>query len=64
MINGVPVHYIGNFHKTLPHNEFGEVVKTDYDLFVAACETIENAGLPGTLETVPRGTAPGKTNLK
>jgi hypothetical protein len=59
VIDGDTVRYIGNFHKTLPHNEFGEVVAADYDLFVAACDTIESTGLPGTLESVPRGVASG-----
>lgn len=58
-IGGDSVHYIGNFHKTLPHNEFGEVIESAYDQFVAACDTIENDGLPGALEAVPRGMATG-----
>ena len=60
-INGQKIHYIGNFHKTLKHNEFGEVEKSHFDQLVAACDTIEAMGLPGTLETVPGGALPSMT---
>jgi len=46
--------FIGNFHKTLPHNEFGEVVPADYRKFERVCVEIE-AGAPVNFEDVPRG---------
>ncbi|HRD64745.1 MAG TPA: vanadium-dependent haloperoxidase [Candidatus Competibacter sp.] len=53
--------FIGNFHKTLPHNEFGEVVADAYRKFERICIEIE-AGAPVNFEEVPKGTgtfAPG-----
>ena len=46
--------FIGNFHKTLPHNKFGEVVPADYRKFERVCVQIE-AGAPTNFEDVPRG---------
>lgn len=46
--------FIGNFHKTLPHNEFGEVGPDDYRKFERVCTQIE-AGVPVNFEEVPRG---------
>ena len=40
---------IGNFHKTLPHNEFGEVDPAAYAAFVTASTT------GGDYESIPRG---------
>lgn len=33
-----PVEFIGNFHKTLPHNKFGEVNPADYQKLMAAAD--------------------------
>ena len=46
--------YIGNFHKTLPHNEFGEVVPSAFRKFERTCLEIE-AGAPINFEEVPAG---------
>lgn len=46
--------FIGNFHKTLPHNEYGEVNPTAYRTFARTCLEIE-AGSPLNLEHVPAG---------
>lgn len=46
--------FIGNFHKTLPHNEFGEVEPAAYRLFERACMQIES-GMPMNFEGVPPG---------
>lgn len=46
--------FIGNFHKTLPHNEFGEVDATAYRQFERTCVQIE-AGAPLNFENVPKG---------
>ncbi len=46
--------FIGNFHKTLPHNEYGEVEAEAYRKFERTCVGIE-AGLPLNFEEVPRG---------
>jgi hypothetical protein len=59
VIDESPVRYIGNFHKTLGHNAFGEVDASHYEQLVAACGTIATAGQPGTLESVPCGMAAG-----
>lgn len=49
---GIP--YIGNFHKTLPHNDYGEVDPSAYRKFKGTCIQIE-AGAPINFEDVPRG---------
>lgn len=46
--------FIGNFHKTLPHNEFGEVDPVAYRRFERICVGVE-AGMPINFEEVPRG---------
>lgn len=46
--------FIGNFHKTLPHNEFGEVDAAAYRVFERTCMQIE-AGVPVNFEQVPPG---------
>jgi hypothetical protein len=48
------IHFIGNFHKTLPHNEFGEVEPAAYRKFERTCLEIE-AGAPINFEEVPPG---------
>ena len=51
--------FIGNFHKTLPHNEFGEVCPDAYRSFKNTCLAIE-FGSPINFESVPRGPLPGE----
>ncbi len=46
--------FIGNFHKTLPHNEFGEVVPAAYRKLERVCIEME-AGAPRNFEEVPSG---------
>ena len=46
--------FIGNFHKTLPHNEYGEVDTDAYRKFERTCVAIE-AGMPVNFEEVPKG---------
>jgi hypothetical protein len=46
--------YIGNFHKTLPHNQYGEVEPSAYRQFKGTCLSIE-AGAPINFENVPAG---------
>lgn len=46
--------YIGNFHKTLPHNDYGEVDPAAYRRFKGTCLEIE-AGAPVNFEQVPPG---------
>lgn len=46
--------FIGNFHKTLPHNKYGEVDETAYRKFERTCIQIE-AGMPINFEEVPKG---------
>jgi hypothetical protein len=46
--------FIGNFHKTLPHNEFGEVDAAAYRRFERICAGVE-AGMPINFEDVPKG---------
>ncbi|MBT9567622.1 MAG: vanadium-dependent haloperoxidase [Thiobacillus sp.] len=46
--------FIGNFHKTLPHNEYGEVDPIAHRKFERTCLAIE-AGMPTNLEEVPKG---------
>lgn len=46
--------FIGNFHKTLPHNEFGEVEPSAYRKFERTCIEIE-AGSPRNFDEVPSG---------
>ncbi|SNX60266.1 hypothetical protein SAMN06296273_1730 [Nitrosomonas ureae] len=48
------VPFIGNFHKTLPHNEYGEVDEVAYRKFERTCIQIE-AGMPINFEEVPKG---------
>ncbi len=46
--------YIGNFHKTLPHNDYGEVEPVAYRRFKGTCLEIA-AGAPVNFEQVPPG---------
>lgn len=46
--------FIGNFHKTLPHNQFGEVDPAAYRKFERTCIEIE-AGAPRNFDEVPGG---------
>ncbi|MEY4544696.1 MAG: hypothetical protein RL685_891, partial [Pseudomonadota bacterium] len=46
--------FIGNFHKTLPHNMFGEVAPADYRKFERVCVQLE-AGAVVNFEDVPSG---------
>lgn len=46
--------YIGNFHKTLKHNDYGEVDAEQYRKFKGTCLEVE-AGAPISFEEVPRG---------
>lgn len=46
--------FIGNFHKSLPHNEYGEVCSDAYRKFERTCTSIE-AGSPINFEEVPKG---------
>jgi hypothetical protein len=46
--------YIGNFHKTLPHNEYGEVDPVAYRKFKRTCLEIE-AGAPISFEDIATG---------
>jgi hypothetical protein len=46
--------FIGNFHKTLPHDEYGEVIPEAYRKFERTCLAIE-AGMPINFEEVPKG---------
>jgi hypothetical protein len=46
--------FIGNFHKTLPHNDFGEVDPAAYRIFERTCQQVE-AGMPVNFEAVPPG---------
>jgi hypothetical protein len=50
--------FIGNFHKTMPHNKFGEVDATAYRKFERTCIQIE-AGMPINFEEVPKGQPAG-----
>lgn len=46
--------FIGNFHKTLPHDDYGEVIPEAYRKFERTCLAIE-AGMPINFEEVPKG---------
>jgi len=46
--------FIGNFHKSLPHNKFGEVEAAAYRKLERTCIEIE-AGAPVNFEEVPSG---------
>ena len=46
--------FIGNFHKTLPHNEYGEVKAEAYRAFRQICLDID-AGEPIDFERVQQG---------
>lgn len=46
--------FVGNFHKTLPHDQYGEVQASAYRAFERACMQIE-AGAPVNFEEVPAG---------
>lgn len=46
--------FIGNFHKTLPHDKFGEVLPSAYRAFERTCMQLE-AGAPVNFEEVPAG---------
>lgn len=48
---------IGNFHKTLDHNEFGEVNEKDYAIFERTCLALD-AGAETDFTLVPSGTYP------
>ncbi|MEZ4281601.1 MAG: hypothetical protein R3F21_18500 [Myxococcota bacterium] len=48
--------FIGNFHNTLPHNDFGEVDPDAYRAFERVCIEIE-AGSPRNFESVPKGSS-------
>ena len=50
---GGTIRYIGNFHKSLPHNPFGEVDPPAYVKLKAALPDLPNG--PGDLEHVPTG---------
>ncbi|MGE0644259.1 MAG: hypothetical protein AB7P24_11345 [Nitrospira sp.] len=60
LVSGVPpdphveAPFIGNFHKTLPHDKFGEVDPASYRKFERTCLEIE-AGAPINFEAVPAG---------
>jgi len=56
--NTIDAPFIGNFHKTLPHNEYGEVCPDAYRKFERTCLEIE-AGSPINFESVPKGPLPG-----
>ena len=47
-------HFIGNFHKTLPHNDYGEVDISAYKIFKDVCIAVE-AGQPVDFESIPNG---------
>lgn len=47
-------YFIGNFHKTLPHNEYGEVCKDSYQKFAARCMEIDS-GLHKDFEDIAKG---------
>ena len=46
--------FIGNFHKTLPHNQYGEVIAADYRKFERVCVELE-AGDHRNFDEVPTG---------
>jgi len=46
--------FVGNFHKTLPHNDYGEVNVDAYREFMQTCLAIE-AGMPINFQEVPKG---------
>ena len=46
--------FIGNFHKTLPHNDYGEVDPVAYHTFRQNCLDIET-GAPINFEMIPQG---------
>jgi hypothetical protein len=46
--------FVGNFHKTLPHNQYGEVDADAHRKFERTCLAIE-AGMPINFEEVPKG---------
>lgn len=46
--------FVGNFHKTLPHNQYGEVVAADYRQFERVCVELE-AGDHRNFDAVPAG---------
>lgn len=48
--------FIGNFHKTLPHDAYGEVDVAAYRTFERTCQQVE-AGMPVNFEAVPAGPA-------
>jgi len=47
-----PVRYIGNFHKTLPHDEFGQVIPAAFMEFSSICR---QGGHSGNFERVQQG---------
>ncbi|MGE0862140.1 MAG: vanadium-dependent haloperoxidase, partial [Gammaproteobacteria bacterium] len=49
--------FIGNFHKTLPHDDYGEVDPAAYRIFERVCIEIE-AGAPRNFNEVPSGLLP------
>ncbi|QEY17151.1 hypothetical protein D0C16_14890 [Cellvibrio sp. KY-GH-1] len=46
--------FLGNFHKTLPHNQYGEVDSVAYRKFKGICNAVEQ-GMPVNFEDVPKG---------
>lgn len=48
--------YIGNYHKGLPHNDFGEVIRDDYQTLLKALKTGTN------FDKIPRGLGRPFTN--
>lgn len=46
--------FIGNFHKTLPHNDYGEVLADAYRTFMETCLAID-AGAPLNFASVAQG---------
>jgi hypothetical protein len=53
---GGAIRYIGNFHKTMPHDRFGEVDPQAYATFRAAA--VDSRTAPVSYDAVPGGTAP------
>ncbi|MFT7532825.1 MAG: hypothetical protein ACI9FD_003860 [Gammaproteobacteria bacterium] len=51
--------FIGNIHKSLPHDKFGEVIPEAYEQFSETCLKVDN-GIPLSFEEVQRGKCPKK----
>lgn len=54
---GGSIRYIGNYHKSLPHNDFGEVDVAAYEALRAASQELPYG--PGDFEVVPGGPLSG-----